>query len=78
MVTGADEARRAAREQLGHGADLLKVYADWDTPTLTRDELRAIVEEAHKAGKKVAAHADSAIGIKNALAAGADSIEHGS
>ncbi|HEY2746941.1 MAG TPA: amidohydrolase family protein [Polyangia bacterium] len=76
MVTGADEARRAAREQLGHGADLLKVYADWETPTLTVEELRAVVEEAHKQGKKVAAHADSVIGIANALAAGADSIEH--
>ena len=76
MVTGADEARRAAREQLGHGADLLKVYADWETPTLTVEELRAVVDEAHKQGKKVAAHADSVAGIANALAAGVDSIEH--
>jgi len=76
MITGADEARRAAREQLGHGADLLKVYADWDTPTLTVEELRAVVEEAHKQRKKVAAHADSVTGIANALAAGVDSIEH--
>jgi imidazolonepropionase-like amidohydrolase len=78
MVSGVDEARRAAREQLGHGADLLKVYADWHRPTLTVEELRAVVEEAHKMEKKVAAHADSAVGIANALAAGVDSIEHGS
>ena len=78
MVSGVEEARRAAREQLGHGADHLKVYADWDAPTLTVDELRAVVEEAHKHGKKVAAHADTLGGIKNALAAGVDSIEHAS
>jgi serine phosphatase RsbU (regulator of sigma subunit) len=41
MVIGVEEARRAAREQLGHGADLLKVYADWNYPTLTVDEMRA-------------------------------------
>jgi imidazolonepropionase-like amidohydrolase len=76
MVSGADEVRRAAREQLGNGADLLKIYADWGEPTLTVDELRAAVEEAHKHGKKVAAHADSPTGIRNALAAGVDSIEH--
>ena len=77
LVSGADEARRAAREQLSHGADLLKVYADWHTPTLTIDEIRAVVEEAHKAGRRVAAHADSVAGIQNAVTAGVDSIEHG-
>jgi imidazolonepropionase-like amidohydrolase len=77
MVSGSEEARRAAREQLGHGADLLKVYADWGRPTLTVDEIRAVVEEAHKMGRKVAAHADSIEGIRNALTAGVDSIEHG-
>jgi imidazolonepropionase-like amidohydrolase len=77
MISGADDARRAAREQIGHGANLLKVYADWDVPTLTIDEIRPIVEEAHKAKIKVAAHADSPDGIRNALTAGADSIEHG-
>ena len=78
MVSGVEEARRAAREQLGHGADLIKIYADWETPTLTVDELRVVVEEAHKHGKKVAAHADSVAGIRNAVAAGVDSIEHAS
>jgi imidazolonepropionase-like amidohydrolase len=76
MVSGVEEARRAAREQLGNGADQLKLYADWHTPTLTVDEMRAAVEEAHKRGKKVAAHATSVAGIRNALAAGVDSIEH--
>jgi imidazolonepropionase-like amidohydrolase len=78
MVSGVEDARRAAREQIGGGANLLKVYADWVHPTLTVEELRVIVEEAHKAGIKVAAHADHVEGIRNALTAGVDSIEHGS
>jgi imidazolonepropionase-like amidohydrolase len=77
MVSGVEEARRAAREQIGHGADLIKVYADWDHPTLTVDEMRVVVEEAHKQGRKVAAHAYTPEGIQNALNAGVDSIEHG-
>jgi imidazolonepropionase-like amidohydrolase len=77
MISGPEEARRAAREQIGHGANLLKVYADWGTPTLTVDEIRPIVDEAHKSKLKVAAHADSPEGIRNALTAGVDSIEHG-
>jgi imidazolonepropionase-like amidohydrolase len=77
MVSGVEEARRAAREQIGHGADLIKVYADWQHPTLTVDEMRVIVEEAHQAGLKVAAHATTPQGIKNAVNAGVDSIEHG-
>ena len=77
MISGPEEARRAAREQIGHGANLLKVYADWGVPTLTIDEIRPVVEEAHKSKLKVAAHADSPEGIRNALTAGVDSIEHG-
>lgn len=77
LVSGVEEARRAAREQIGHGANLIKVYADWDHPTLTVDEIRVIVEEAHKQGRKVAAHATTPEGIKNAVMAGVDSIEHG-
>lgn len=77
MVSGVEEARRAVREQIGHGADLIKVYADWEHPTLTVDEMRVIVEEAHKQKRKVAAHATTAEGIKNAVTAGVDSIEHG-
>jgi imidazolonepropionase-like amidohydrolase len=77
LISGTEEARRAAREQIGHGADLLKVYADWGTPTLTVDEIRVVVEEAHRVNLRVAAHADSPEGIRNALMAGVDSIEHG-
>jgi len=77
MISGPEEARRAVREQIGYGADLIKVYADWDYPTLTVEEMRVIVEEAHKAGRKVAAHATTPEGIKNAVRAGVDSIEHG-
>jgi imidazolonepropionase-like amidohydrolase len=77
MVSGVEEARRAVREQIGHGADLIKVYADWEHPTLTVDEIHVIVEEAHKQGLKVAAHATTPEGIKNAVTAGVDSIEHG-
>ena len=77
MISGVDEARRAVREQIGHGADVIKIYADWVYPTLTVDEMRVIVEEAHKAGRKVAAHATTAEGIRNAAIAGVDSVEHG-
>ena len=76
MVSGVEEARRAVREQIGHGADLIKMYADWQDPTLTLDELRVIVEEAHRQRRKVAAHATTREGIRNAVMAGADSIEH--
>lgn len=78
MVSGVEEARRAVREQIGYGADVIKVYADWEHPTLTPDELRVVVEEAHKAGRRVAAHATTPTGIANAVHAGVDSIEHGS
>jgi imidazolonepropionase-like amidohydrolase len=77
LISGVEDARRAAREQIGHGADLLKVYVDWDAPTLTVEEISAIVEEAHKVKIKRAAHANFPEGIRNALTAGADSIEHG-
>ncbi len=77
MISGVEEARRAAREQIGHGADVIKVYADWRHPTLTITEMHVIVEEAHKAGLKVAAHATTPEGIRNAVMAGVDSIEHG-
>jgi imidazolonepropionase-like amidohydrolase len=77
FVSGVEEARKAAREQIGHGADLLKVYADWDAPTLSLEEIKAIVDEAHQHGLKVAAHANFPASIRNALDAGVDSIEHG-
>lgn len=77
MISGIEDARRAVREQIGHGADLIKVYADWQHPTLTVGEMRVVVEEAHQQGIKVAAHATTTEGIRNALTAGVDSIEHG-
>ncbi|NUR44757.1 MAG: amidohydrolase family protein [Sphingomonas sp.] len=77
MVSGVDEVRRAAREQIGCGADLLKIYVDWRHPTFTVEEIKAAVDEAHKAGIKIAAHATLQQGISNAVAAGVDSIEHG-
>jgi len=77
MVSGVEEARRAVREQLGHGADLIKIYADWREPTLTIAEMEVVVQEAHRAKRKVAAHATTPEGIRNAVLAGVDSIEHG-
>ncbi|MDN2564647.1 amidohydrolase family protein [Aquibium sp. A9E412] len=85
-VDGADAARRAARAQLKAGADNVKLIAtggiltqgtEIGSPQLTVDEMRAAVEEAHKAGKIAAAHAHGAQGIKNAAVAGVDSVEHG-
>jgi imidazolonepropionase-like amidohydrolase len=77
MISGVEEARRAVREQLGHGADLIKIYADWREPTLTIAEIEVVVQEAHRAKRKVAAHATTPEGIANAVRAGVDSIEHG-
>ena len=83
---GPDGVRRAAREQLRAGADNVKLIAtggiltpgtETGSAQLTIDELRAGVEEAKKAGAISAAHAHGATGIKNAVRAGIDSIEHG-
>ncbi len=88
IVDGPVEARKAAREQLDKGADWIKVYMthrSWvgkngelaSQPTLTEEELWAIVDETHGWGKKVACHAYSGIGLHRALDGGCDSIEHG-
>jgi imidazolonepropionase-like amidohydrolase len=88
LIDGPVEARKAAREQLDHGADWIKVYMthrSWvgkngelvSQPTLTVEELRAIVDEAHGWGKKVACHSYGGIGMQRALDGGCDSIEHG-
>ena len=88
IIDGPVEARKAAREQLDHGADWIKVYMthrSWvgkngelvSQPTLTVEELRAIVDETHGWGKKVACHAYGGIGLRRALDGGCDSIEHG-
>jgi len=85
-ANGPDEVRKAAREQIKTGADIVKLMATGGVMTpgvqpgseqLTEDEMRAGVEEAHKAGKKTATHAMGTQGILNALRAGIDSIEHG-
>ena len=85
-ANGPDEVRKAAREQIKAGADIVKLMATGGvlTPAVepgseqfTEAELRAGVEEAHKAGKKTATHAMGTRGIQNALRAGIDSIEHG-
>jgi imidazolonepropionase-like amidohydrolase len=88
IVDGPVEARKAAREQLDHGADWIKVYMthrSWldkrgnlfSQPTLSLEEIRAIVDEAHGWGKKVACHAYNGVGLHRALDGGCDSIEHG-
>jgi imidazolonepropionase-like amidohydrolase len=84
MVSGVEETRKAAREQIRGGADVIKIYVDFLDPggremhpTLTMEEIRTAAEEAHRAGRKVAAHAITVEGIANAIAGGADSIEHG-
>src|SRR5713101_2460723 len=88
IIDGPVQARKAAREQLDHGADWIKVYMthrSWvdkkgnlvSQPTLTVEELRAIVDEAHGWGKKVACHAYNGIGLQRGLDGGCDSIEHG-
>ena len=88
VVDGADNARQAVREQISHGADWIKVYSDRsyrvredgvldDIPTFTPEELKAIVDEAHRERHKVASHAMALYGVHNSVEAGVDSIEHG-
>ena len=88
IIDGPVEARKAAREQMDHGADWIKVYMthrSWtdkdghlvSQPTLTVEELKPIVDEAHSWGRKVACHAYNGEGLHRALDGGCDSIEHG-
>jgi imidazolonepropionase-like amidohydrolase len=81
---GADGVARATRSQIGHGADWIKVYADYRwglngeaRPTFSEAELRTIVETAASSGRKVAAHAATTEGMRRAILAGVASIEHG-
>jgi imidazolonepropionase-like amidohydrolase len=87
IADGVDEVRKAVRYQIKHGALLIKVCASGGVMSHTgpagaqqysNDELRAIVDEAHRAGLKVAAHAHGDAGIRAAIEAGIDCIEHGS
>lgn len=87
IVDGADNIRRAVREQVKYGADWIKFYADrryfikdgalhsW--VNFTAEEMKAMVDEAHRLGRRVAAHAMGWDGIDASLKAGVDSIEHG-
>jgi len=87
IVDGADNIRRAVREQVKYGADWIKFYVDrryfikdgalhsW--LNFTEEEMKALVDEAHRLGRRVAAHAMGWEGIDAALRMGADSIEHG-
>jgi imidazolonepropionase-like amidohydrolase len=86
---GAEEAdgeslTRVVRDQIGHGADWIKVYADYRwgpdgsaQPTFTLDELTRIVEVARSSGRPVVAHASTAEGMRRATLAGVETIEHG-
>ena len=83
-ATGPDEIARIARDQIGHGADWVKVYADYRwaddddaRPTFTQEELNRVVEVARSAGRPVAAHASTAEGMRRAATAGVTTIEHG-
>ena len=86
ICSGADECRSAVRYQVKYGADVIKVMMSGgvlsladsvDLPQMTREEIAAIVSEAHQWGKKVAAHCHGDAAAKTAVAAGVDSIEHG-
>lgn len=88
-ITGADEARKAVRQQIEQGADWIKIYADRgyyrladgsfrSLPNFTADEINAIGDETLRSRKKLAAHAMTRDGIIAAINAGASTIEHGS
>ncbi len=83
-ASGQTEVLKAVREQAGHGADWIKVYADYRrgpsgnaAPTFSEEELRILVEESHSAGRKVASHATTAEGMRRSAAASVSTIEHG-
>jgi imidazolonepropionase-like amidohydrolase len=86
VADGVDAVRHKVRENIKYGADLIKICAtggvmskgdDPSASQYTREEMKAIVEEAHRLGRKVAAHAHGAQGVSWASDAGVDSIEHG-
>lgn len=83
-ISGVDEMTKAARDQVAAGADVIKMYADYrygpgepSRPTMTEAELAAGVAVAHDAGRLSAAHATTAEGMRRAVLAGVDSVEHG-
>ena len=83
-ATGPDEIARVTRSQIGHGADWVKVYADYSwgphgeaRPTFTLEELTRLVQTARESGRPVAAHATTAEGMRRAILAGVETVEHG-
>ncbi len=83
-ASGVDEVIRVAREQIGKGANLVKVYADYrwgngepSRPTFSQEELNAIVQTARSAGRATVAHATTPEGMRRAINAGVETIEHG-
>jgi imidazolonepropionase-like amidohydrolase len=83
-VSGVDRMLWAVRDQIGHGADWVKLYADYrrgpngsNVPTLNLAEIQAAVEESRSAGRPVAVHASHPEGMRRAAVAGAQTIEHG-
>jgi imidazolonepropionase-like amidohydrolase len=83
-ATGAEEIARVTRSQIGHGADWVKVYADYNwgpkgeaLPTFTLEELKVLVETARGSGRPVVAHATTPEGMRRATLAGVETIEHG-
>lgn len=83
-ASGIDGIVQATREQIGKGADWVKIYADYrwgrgepERPTFSLEELTAAVKAAHDAGRPVAAHATTAEGMRRAILAGVETIEHG-
>jgi imidazolonepropionase-like amidohydrolase len=87
IADGGDQIRHVVRSQVKYGVDVIKILATGGVlskgdspgaPQFTPEELKAAAEEAHMAGRKIAAHAHGTQGIKNAILAGIDSIEHAS
>lgn len=83
-ASGVDEVVKAVRQQAGAGTDWIKVYADYrfgpdgsTKPTFSLEELKALVDAAHSSGRPVAAHASGDEGMRRAILAGVDTIEHG-
>jgi len=83
-VAGVPEMIAAVRDQAGHGADWIKIYADYhcgkshgSVPTFTQEELNAGVEAAHSLGLPVSVHSTTPEGMRRSIVAGVDTIEHG-
>src|SRR5439155_3087034 len=87
IADGAEQIRHVVRAQVKYGVDVIKIMSTGGVlskgdqpgaPQYTLEELKVAAETAHMAGRKIAAHAHGTVGIKNAIAAGIDSIEHAS